>query len=89
MKKIILLLILNFFLTTSHSEELEKCEWKNRDGKPCITIFKAPNTSKITENTVGKTVITKKQMNQSGYKDIRSVLEQVVGVDVYGDGPRG
>ena len=28
-------------------------------------------------------------MNDSGYKDVRSVLEHVAGVDVYGDGPRG
>ena len=70
-------------------EALEKCKWKNISGKPCLTIFEVPNTSKITEGTVGKTIITKKQMNDSGYKDVRSVLEQVVGVDVYSDGPRG
>ena len=63
--------------------------WKNISGKPCLTIFKTPNTSIITEGTIGRIVITKKQMNDSGYKDVRSVLEHVAGVDVYGDGPRG
>ena len=58
-------------------------------GKPCLTIFSTPNTSLINEGLVGKTVITKKQMIDSGYKDVRSVLEHVIGVDVYADGPRG
>ena len=89
MKKIILLLFINLTFSIAYSNELEKCEWKNVSGKPCLTIFSPPNTSKITELSVGKTVITKKQMNESGYKDVRSVLEQVAGLDVYSDGPRG
>ena len=89
MKKIILLLLINLTFSIAYSNELEKCEWKNVSGKPCLTIFSPPNTSKITELSVGKTVITKKQMNESGYKDVRSVLEQVAGLDVYSDGPRG
>ena len=72
-----------------NSKDLEKCEWKNLSGKPCLTIFSAPNTSKITGGTLGKTVITKKQMIDSGYKDVRSLLEHVTGVDVYSDGPKG
>ena len=70
-------------------KELKKCEWKNKSGKPCLTIFSAPNTSKITQATLGKTVITKQQMIQSGYDDVRGLLEQVAGVDVYSDGPKG
>ena len=71
------------------SKELNKCEWKNKSGNPCITIFSAPNTSKITEESLGKIVITKQQMIESGYDDVRSLLEQVAGVDVYSDGPKG
>ncbi len=91
MKMKTIAIIILFFLISFplKSKELENCEWKNINGKPCLTIFKAPNTSNITSDTVGKTIITKKQMNESGYKDVRSVLEQVVGVDVYSDGPRG
>ncbi len=89
MNKLLTLLILSFIFTSLNSKELEECEWKNISGKPCLTIFKTPNTSIITEGTIGKIVITKKQMNDSGYKDVRSVLEHVAGVDVYGDGPRG
>ena len=71
------------------SKELENCKWKNDSGTPCLTIFSAPNTSELTEGTLGKTVITKKQMIDSGYQDVRSVLEYVAGIDVYSDGPTG
>ncbi len=89
MVKIFLLVFLNFIFALAHAEELEKCKWKNISGEPCLTIFKAPNTSKITENTLEKIIITKKQMNESGYMDVRSVLEQIPGLDVYSDGPIG
>ena len=71
------------------SEEIENCTWKNDIGKPCITIFSAPNTTNINEKSLGKTVITKQQMIESGYDDVRSLLEQVAGIDVYSDGPKG
>ena len=89
MKKIVIILILSLAHSTSYGKGLENCEWKNISGKPCLTVFKTPNTSIITESSVGKTIITKKQMEDSGYKDVRSVLEYVAGVDVYSDGPRG
>ena len=89
MKFLIILLTFSISFINAYGEELNKCEWKNVAGKPCLTIFSAPNTSKITEGSVGKTVITKKQMIDSGYHDVRSLLEHVAGVDVYSDGPRG
>ncbi len=89
MLRIILLIVINLTFTLAYSEELKKCEWKNISGKPCLTIFKTPNTSKITESSLEKIIITKKQMNDSGYKDVRSVLEQIPGLDVYSDGPIG
>ena len=90
MIKIILILVLNLsiYLLHAKSSELEN-EWKNTSGKPCLTIFSPPNTSKITKANVGKIVVTKQQMNQLGYKDVRTVLEQIAGLDVYSDGPRG
>ncbi len=89
MKKIIPFLIISLYFTSAYPEKLKKCEWENRSGTPCVTIFTSPNTSKLTEDTMGKTVITKKQIIESGYKDVRGVLEQVIGLDVYSDGPSG
>ncbi len=83
------LLILFLFFSLNKAFGLEDCKWKNESGIPCVTIFSTPNTSKISESNVGKTVITKKQILESGYEDVRSVLEHVLGLDVYSDGPRG
>ena len=89
MKKIFLILVSALIYLPLESKELENCKFKNEKGTPCVTIFSAPNTSKITEGSLGKTVITKKQMRDSGYTDVRSVLEYVAGLDVYSDGPTG
>lgn len=89
MKKITILYFILFSFTFLKAEDLPKCEWNNSSGKPCLTIFSAPNTSSISETSLGKTVITKKQIINSGYEDVRGVLESIVGLDVYSDGPRG
>ena len=88
----IILFITTFFLTyvfQVQAKELENCQCKNEIGIPCLTIFSAPNTSNLSEKTLGKTVITKQQMIDSGYEDVRGILEYVDGIDVYSDGPRG
>ena len=89
MKKFIAIIISILIYLPLEAKELKNCKWKNESGIPCLTIFSAPNTSEITENSLGKIVITKKQMIDSGYKDVRSVLEYVAGLDVYSDGPTG
>ena len=89
MKKLLSILISVLIYLPLESKELENCKWENKIGTPCLTISSAPNTSKITEGTLGKTIITKKQMIDSGYNDVRSVLEYVAGIDVYSDGPTG
>jgi vitamin B12 transporter len=89
MKKLILIVMFVLLYLPLESKELENCKWKNNTGTPCITVFSAPNTSEITEGALGKTVVTKKQMLDSGYKDVRSILEYVAGIDVYSDGPTG
>ena len=82
-------IFLTFSLLEAQSSELNKCNWNNEAGIPCLTIFSAPNTSNISEGSLGKIIITKKQMKNSGYNDVRGLLEQVAGLDVYSDGPKG
>ena len=89
MKNFFTIILFLLIFSPLKSKELENCKWKNESGTPCLTIFSAPNTSKITESALGKTVITKKQIIDSGYEDVRSVLEYVAGLDVYSDGPTG
>ena len=89
MKKTIIFYFTFLLFTSLKAEELTQCEWNNSIGKPCLTIFSAPNSSSISEASLGKTIITKQQIIESGYEDVRSVLESIVGLDVYSDGPRG
>ena len=89
MKKIFYIIASILIFLPLESKELENCKWNNKSGTPCLNVFSATNTSELTEGTLGKTVITKKQMIDSGYQDVRSVLEYVAGIDVYSDGPTG
>ena len=89
MKNLFFILIILLTYLPLESKELNNCKWSDKSGTPCLNVFSAPNTSKLTEGTLGKTVITKKQMIDSGYQDVRSVLEYVAGIDVYSDGPTG
>ncbi len=89
MNKFFKFLSIFFLFTSVEAKDLPNCEWNNPNGTPCLTIFSAPNTSSINEKNLGKTVITKKQMIDFGYEDVRSLLENVVGLDIYSDGPRG
>jgi len=89
MKKIFYIIASILIFLPLESKELENCKWNNKSGTPCLNVFSAPNTSELTEGTLSKTVISKKQMIDSGYQDVRSVLEYVAGIDVYSDGPTG
>ena len=51
----VLILILMILLTNiAIAKELEKCNWNNEKGIPCITITKTPNTSLINGSSVNK-----------------------------------
>ena len=57
-----LIILLTFSISFINvGEELNKCEWKNV-AEPCLTIFSAPNTSKITEGSVGKQLLQKTRL---------------------------
>ena len=86
---ILLILILNLYSFSSYGNELDDCSWKKTSEVPCLTISSTPNSTKLNQNYIGKIIITKKQMEESGYHDVRSLLEQVSGVDIYSDGPIG
>ena len=89
MKKILLILLIISLFEVVSAKDLENCKWNNKSGTPCVSIFSAPNTTALNEGNLGKIVITKQQIIEYGYTDLRSALESVVGLDVYSDGPRG
>ena len=40
-----------------YAEDLKNCEWDNREGTPCLTISKTPNTSSFSSLIVGVTIL--------------------------------
>ena len=81
-------IILILSVTIAKSQELENCEWNNKLGTPCLEIYKTPNTSIISENSVNKTIITKKEIIDSGAVDIIDTLNLVSGLDIFQNGSK-
>ncbi len=89
LKKFFLFLLLITITTNIYSQELKKCEWENKKGKPCITINKTSNTSTYSEKGISKIVITKEEIVKSGAIDVIDVLGMIDGIDVKQNGQRG
>ena len=92
-KKIFLLLLILiniFFLNNfSKAKEINKCEWDNRNGVPCIVVSKTTNTSDLSEASINKVIINRKQIEQSGATDVVDLLKYVDGLDIKQNGQRG
>ncbi len=77
------------FVSSLRAEILENCEWNNKDGVPCVTLSKTSNTSTYSSEGVKKIIITKVDIDNSGAKDLASILKLISGLSVYQDGPTG
>ena len=84
----IIVLISIFIFLNVKAEDLKNCEWDNRDGVPCITVTKTPNTSYLSEGSVNKIVI-KEEIEKSGAVDVVDVLNYIDGIDLKQNGQRG
>ena len=80
----ILLLISNLY-----AENLNDCEWDNREGVSCLTISKTPNTSNYNNDSVIKKVFNKQQIEATGAKDTFDLLKLIPGLDYYQSGQKG
>ena len=84
------LLLLFFLLIFNNSlQALEKCEWNNQKGIPCITISKTPNSSLYNSQGVNKEIFTKQQIIDSGATSALDILKKVTGLDYYQTGQKG
>ena len=88
MKKILIGIFLLIF-STIEVFSLEKCEWKNDEGKPCLIISKTPNTSSVSKKNINKISITKEEIVNSGAVDVNDVLKLINGLDVFQSGTKG
>ncbi len=82
---LIYFLISNFF----YAFALDKCEWDNRKGIPCLVIKKTPNTSDISENSISKIVINRDYIEKSGALDVVDLMKYLDGIDIKQNGQRG
>ena len=84
-----ILIILIFLISNLNADNLEKCEWDNRDGIACLTISKTPNTSAYNNNNVIKKVFNKQEIEAAGAKDTLDLLKLIPGLDYYQSGQKG
>ena len=50
------LFLIIFILISFEAYSLEKCEWDNRKGTPCLTLTKTPNTSYLNADSINRKV---------------------------------
>ena len=83
------ILIFSFYFLAPKHLALEKCEWDNKKGIPCLTITKTPNTSFLNGESINKKIYTKQMILDSGAKSTIDLIKYVSGVDYYQNGPTG
>jgi vitamin B12 transporter len=83
------LIFIFLLLITTNVYALEKCQWNNKKGIPCLTVTKTPNTSSYSSKGVNKIIITKQDIINSGAVDVKSVLDIVPGLDLKQNGQSG
>ena len=88
MKKLIFCILLIIF-QTKNAISLDKCEWQNKNGDPCITVSKTPNSSVFAESDINKISITKEDIINSGALDVNDILKTINGLDVFQSGTKG
>ena len=94
MPRLIIYIIFNlFYLNFSFAYEKNdnsSCKWENRSQIPCIEITSLlPNSSDFSKSGINKTIITKKQIEESGAVDLIDVLKSLPDVNITQSGPKG
>ena len=66
------------------------CKWDNKNKIPCVEIVSTlSNSSAFSKSGTNKTIITKKQIIESGAIDLIDVLKTVPDVYITQSGPKG
>ena len=88
MKFLYLIFILFLNISLANSSEVDECKWKST-GKPCLLISKTNNTSVISRSGVEKTIITKQDIEKSGFSNLSDILKHQSGLNVFQNGNPG
>ena len=94
MPKLIVYLIFNLIFSNQVFAEVRKpnypCRWDNKNKISCIEIISlTPNSSNFSKSGINKTIITKKQIEESGAVDLIDVLKTVPDINITQSGPKG
>ena len=90
-----LISIFIFFLLTRniYANEIKNnyiCKWENENNIPCVEIKSSlPNSSAFSKSGINKTIITKKQIVESGAVDLIDVLDIIPDINITQSGPKG
>ena len=71
------------------ADDIIKCEWKNTEGVPCITIKVPVNGNIVQQRISPTTIVDKQQIEKYNINDVKSALEFVNNVAVVQSGPTG
>ena len=94
LKLILYIIICVKFFSFSFANERNynnfSCKWENKNKIPCVEIVsQIPNSSNISKKVINKTIITKKQIEESGAVDLIDVLNTLPDINITQSGPKG
>ncbi len=74
----------------NEKNEINSCKWQNKSKVPCIEITSLlPNSSDFSRSGINKTIITKKQIQETGAVDLIDVLKSLPDINITQSGPKG
>ena len=95
MLKLILIIVIltskiSLVLGNENKSYEESCSWDFQSNIPCLQITSLlDNSSSLSYSSINKTIITKKQIDQSGAVDLIDVLKSVPEISITQSGPKG
>ena len=87
--KLLKFILIFLFVFNFKVYALEKCKWNNVRGTPCVTVSKTSNTSDIASKGINKTIITKEEILEKNFIDVKSALDLIPGLDLKQNGQKG
>ena len=91
--RLILLFLFYIFAKNLNASEVNisaACKWENKNKIPCVEIISSlSNSSTFSKSGTNKTIITKKQIIESGAIDLIDVLNIIPDINITQSGPKG
>ena len=87
------LFVFYFVVKNVYAEETNSaysCKWDNKNKIPCVEIISLlPNSSDFSKSGINKTIISKKQIIESGAIDLVDILNTIPDINITQSGPKG